>query len=184
MTHQLTHRRRMLGLGSLLALALVAALAAAALSTRAEGHPQVSAEFLIGGGDVGNSFPDDFRVQYRLKYGEADSHEYGMRDTHVVNLKDASNVRMGKLTFDENASVPWHTHPGPLIVGIAKGALTVTWSDDCEPRTYNEGEAFVDLGQQVHMAKNLSGGTTVVYFVGIGIPDGVPVTDVVDGEFC
>jgi quercetin dioxygenase-like cupin family protein len=186
MAQQLMHNRIAFGVAALLTVILLAALAAAAFSARAQSStPGPEATFFIGDGTSGNEFPDDFSAQYRVKFGEADSGEMGMRKNHVANVQDASNVRMLSLDFDPDAEVPWHTHPGPLVVGIAEGALTVTWSSDCEPRTYEAGEAFVDLGQEPHMAKNLTDGDTVVYIMGIGIPNGHPITHTIqDEEFC
>jgi quercetin dioxygenase-like cupin family protein len=186
MTQQLMHRRIVVGVATLLTVVLIAALATAAISARAENNePTVTAEFLIGNGTSGNEFPDNFRAQYRLQFGEADSGAMGMRKNHVSNVHDASKVRMLSLDFDPGAAVPWHTHPGPLVVAIAEGALTVTWSSDCEPRTYEAGQAFVDLGQEPHMAENLlTDENTLVYIMGIGIPDDVPITNLAEGEFC
>jgi quercetin dioxygenase-like cupin family protein len=186
MAQQLMHSRIAVGVAALLTVLLIAALAAAALSAIAgDDEPVVTPAFLIGDSTSGNEFPDDFRAQYRLQFGEADSGEMGMRKNHVSNVHDASEVRMLSLDFDPGAEVPWHTHPGPLVIGIAEGALTVTWSSDCEPRTYEAGEAFVDLGQEPHMAENLTDENTLVYIMGIGIPDGHPITHTVeDEEFC
>lgn len=185
MAQQLMHSRIVVGVAALLTVVLIAALAAAALSARAgDDEPAVGATWFIGDGASGNEFPDDFRAQYRLKFGETDSGERGMRKNHVANVQDASEVRMLSLDFDPGAEASWHTHPGPLVIGIAEGALTVTWSSDCEPRTYEAGEAFVDLGQEPHMAENLlTDKNTVVYIMGIGIPDEAPISHV-EGDFC
>ncbi|MFW6074032.1 MAG: hypothetical protein ACOC9Y_00445 [Chloroflexota bacterium] len=185
-----------IGSTALLVIALVAALVVSQLSARASNHenPEIQpAEAQVFTND--NTFTDDVRAEIRLKYGEPDEtgpgrsgdappHQPGGRETFERLVNDASNMAMLSLTFapEENGTVggvDWHTHPGPLMVAVAEGALTVTWSNDCEPRTYEAGEAFVDLGEIVHKAENFSGEETVVYIAGFGIPEGEPVTNVV-----
>jgi quercetin dioxygenase-like cupin family protein len=47
--------------------------------------------------------------------------------------------------------LPWHTHPGPAIVTVVKGALT--YEDACTTVTYEAGSGFVDQGfGHVHRA--------------------------------
>ena len=140
----------------------------------------------------GSTFRDDFRAEYRLKYEESDygtddSDDPQPRETFERLVNDGSNIHIVSLAFpsEENgeiSGVDWHTHPGPVLVGVAEGALTLTWETDCEPRTYEAGEAFVDLGEELHIAENLTDDETVVYITAIGIPDGEPVTDVVVDE--
>jgi hypothetical protein len=72
----------------------------------------------------------------------------------------------------------WHTHPGPVIVNVTEGQVIVTNANDCRPRTYGPGQAFVDPGQgNVHIASNASGtdqAKAVATF--FGVPAGSPAT--------
>jgi quercetin dioxygenase-like cupin family protein len=199
MAEKLTQGKLSVGISTLLTVALLVAIAAIALNARAGQHEELTmvppeGEMFI----QGNEFPDDFRAEYRLKFGESDvarpgtaedapPHQQGARETFERLVNDGSNVHMGRLTFaaeedGQISGVPWHTHPGPFIVAIAQGALTITWETDCEPRTYETGQAFVDLGENVHKAENLSGEETVVYFSVIGVPEGEPITQVHAGH--
>ncbi len=48
-------------------------------------------------------------------------------------------------------------HPGPVLVTIKSGALTVVYADDrsCQGTTYEAGQSFVDFGNvNVHTALN------------------------------
>lgn len=183
---------------SLIVLAAVALIAA--LNAQAGNHDELE---IIGPADAeifaqGNTFPDDFRAEYRLKFGEPDDTgagqssdapplQAGGRETFERMVNDGSGVYIGTLTFapeedGEIGGVDWHTHPGPFVVAVVEGALTVTWSHDCEPRTYEAGEAFVDLGEQVHKAENFADEETVVYFSVLGVPEGEPITNVVTGD--
>ena len=51
----------------------------------------------------------------------------------------------------------WHTHPGPTLVSVKTGALTLYNADDpsCTPTVYPAGTGFVDPGGgHIHIARN------------------------------
>lgn len=53
----------------------------------------------------------------------------------------------------------WHSHPGPVLVTVKRGALRLIYADDatCEGTVYRAGESFVDRGDAiVHIARNES----------------------------
>lgn len=200
MTHLLSRNRLLLGIGALVLLGLVVTLIAAALTARAgtRDNDDDNDETTIVGAEAeifaeGNEFPDDFRSEYRVKFDDADDAAddsedpvgVGSRETFERLVNDGSNVYIGSLTFQEEdedggiGGVDWHTHPGPFLVAVTKGELTVTWEDECKPRVYEEGEAFVDLGQRIHKAENFADEETVVHFSVVGVPEGEPITNVV-----
>ncbi len=83
---------------------------------------------------------------------------------------------MVEITLQPGAQFPWHTHPGPALVAVIEGdddgAFVFTYADDCVDRPYEVGEAFVDLGQDVHMAHNPSEtDETVVIATFLAAPD-------------
>lgn len=92
-------------------------------------------------------FPDDLSLKVKLKVdGGA---------TRVVNVRDPSRIAVVRFTVQPGAQFPWHTHPGPVFVNVASGALTLIDSEDCREHTYTAGQAFVDLGHgHVHTAFN------------------------------
>jgi quercetin dioxygenase-like cupin family protein len=121
----------------------------------------VTAEVLARGG-----FPDAIGGQYRIKWD-------GGSRTIVSNITDSKDVVLAKLTFAPNGFVGWHTHPGPAIVAVSAGELTVTNEIDCVPRTYHSGQSFVDPGQgNIHVAVNTSSENAVVYATFVDIPPG------------
>jgi quercetin dioxygenase-like cupin family protein len=68
-----------------------------------------------------------------------------------------------QLTIAPGGTTGWHSHPGPVLVTVKSGALTLVYADDptCQGRTYHAGQSFVDRGDEtVHTALNL--GTTPV----------------------
>ena len=58
--------------------------------------------------------------------------------------------------FDPNGNTGWHTHPGPSLVTVIAGTLTVYEGDDplCTPHVYPAGTGFVDKGGDVHLVRN------------------------------
>src|SRR3712207_4734212 len=75
-------------------------------------------------------------------------------------------VTHGDLAAGE--ATPWHTHPGPAVLSVVSGSLTVLEAHHgtCRTRTYHAGTGFVDRGfGHVHRAIAGSEGahTYVVY---------------------
>lgn len=133
----------------------------------ASGDPAVpggfSVEPLARGG-----FPDDIVATFRIKLDSR---------TTVVHVREPSNVLVAKLTFEPGGSVGWHTHPGPVIVTVASGALSIINASDCVPRVYAANQAFLDPGQgNVHVGFNDTGGETIVYATFLAVPSGQPAT--------
>jgi quercetin dioxygenase-like cupin family protein len=68
-----------------------------------------------------------------------------------------------QLTIAPGGTTGWHSDPGPVLVTVKSGALTLVYADDptCAGRTYHAGQSFVDRGDEVvHTALNR--GTTPV----------------------
>src|SRR5688572_13221801 len=88
---------------------------------------------------------DDIGLKFKIKLdGEA---------THVIDVKDPSWTVVVRYTVQPGAQFPWHSHAGPVVVNLVSGALTYVGAEDCVPRTYATGQAFVDPGQgHVHTA--------------------------------
>jgi len=79
--------------------------------------------------------------------------------TEVVHVRDAAETVMQQMVLGPGGQTGWHTHPGPAVVLIKSGTVTLysLESTGCAPRIYSAGQAFVDSGQgHVHLAANLS----------------------------
>jgi quercetin dioxygenase-like cupin family protein len=146
MTRSFSSNRIILSLTVTFSAAIIAALAVIALNAQAS--------------DTGSSnpvtaeFPDDVRAQFNVQLGDTDSGERGMRQTQVAHVHDLSELTIEEFAFGPGEGSSWHTHPSPVIIVVTHGELTVTYAGDCEPRTYQAGEAFVDTGLEVHEAFN------------------------------
>jgi len=119
------------------------------------------------------AFTDDLAMQLRLKLDG--------RATNVINVSDPSYATTLKITVQPGARFPWHTHPGPVIVTVAEGTLTIMYADDCVAREYT-GAMFLDPGNSVHTAWNPNDvGETVLYATFFNAPASgaltIPVAD-------
>jgi quercetin dioxygenase-like cupin family protein len=86
----------------------------------------------------------------------------GATDVYVVENKIAPGGTFG-----------WHSHPGPSIVVIKTGELTLYHGDDptCTPTRVPAGSGFVDDGGDVHLVRNEGSVETVVYVTSL-VPRG------------
>jgi quercetin dioxygenase-like cupin family protein len=50
----------------------------------------------------------------------------------------------------------WHLHPGPAILTIISGELTLDQATDCSTTTYSAGQVAVEDARVIHRARNAS----------------------------
>jgi quercetin dioxygenase-like cupin family protein len=77
-----------------------------------------------------------------------------------------TDVFTQKIEIGPGGHTGWHSHPGPVLVTIAAGTMTLYQGDDptCSPRTVGVGETFIDPGGgNVHIARNEGAATLVLY---------------------
>jgi quercetin dioxygenase-like cupin family protein len=91
-----------------------------------------------------------------------------------VKLQTKSSVDFvtQQIRMAPGGTTGWHSHPGPVLVTIKSGQLTLVYADDatCEGRTYGPGESFVDRGDEiVHTAIN-EGSTEVEFWATYFVP--------------
>ena len=80
------------------------------------------------------------------------------------------------VTFQAGGSTGWHTHPGPALVTVKTGQLTLHRAKGCTTRTFSAGQTFLEFGpRDVNLTRNETGGVTetVVTFL---LPVGAPIT--------
>jgi quercetin dioxygenase-like cupin family protein len=106
------------------------------------------------------------RVDVKFKIGTS----HGI---HVSNVRGAGDVIVQEIVLAPGGTTGWHTHPGPAVVLIKEGSLTLTDGDRCRSHTYSAGQAFVDPGQgHVHVATNPGTVNAVVYVTYFDVPAG------------
>jgi quercetin dioxygenase-like cupin family protein len=72
-------------------------------------------------------------------------------------IRGDSDLYVVKNTWPVGAHSGWHTHPGPSMITVLSGELTVYDADDpmCTPTVYHAGESFTDVGcGDVHLIRN------------------------------
>jgi len=93
-----------------------------------------------------------------------------------TRVRGDSDLYVTKHTFPVGAHTGWHTHPGPSLITVVAGELTVYESDspNCTPTVYHTGESFTDVGcGDVHLVRNE--GTVQAMDVAVQIvPAGAP----------
>jgi hypothetical protein len=106
------------------------------------------------------------------------------RGTHVERLnvhskagvklqtKSSTDFVTQQIVIGPGGTTGWHSHPGPVLVTVKSGELTLVYADDvsCQGRTYRVGESFVDRGDAiVHTALN-RGSTTLEFWATYFVP--------------
>lgn len=103
----------------------------------------------------------------------------GLQGGELIEMAvtEPSHTVVARITVQPGAQFPWHTHPGPILVNVAEGALVYIPASDCTERLYPAGTAFFDPGRgNVHTAYNASAGVTVLMATFFEVPAEGPLT--------
>jgi quercetin dioxygenase-like cupin family protein len=74
-----------------------------------------------------------------------------------IETNEESDLYVIQNDFSPGGNTGWHTHPGPSLVSVTMGTITVYEASDlnCAPHVYHAGEGFVDRGgKHVHLLRN------------------------------
>jgi quercetin dioxygenase-like cupin family protein len=90
-----------------------------------------------------------------------------------IDTKGATDVHILENRIAPGGTFGWHSHPGPSIVVVKSGALTLYHGDDptCTPHVVAAGSGFVDDGGDVHVVRNEGTVDAVVYVTSL-VPHG------------
>jgi quercetin dioxygenase-like cupin family protein len=145
--------KRLIGGAALLAGLVVPVIAATALATPGSGV--TSTLFAVGTFHEleAKTLSSDWQARINTK---------GVTDVHILENRIAPGGTFG-----------WHSHPGPSIVVVKSGALTLYRGDDraCTPHVIAAGSGFVDDGGDVHVVRNEGSVEAVVYVTSL-VPQG------------
>lgn len=66
-----------------------------------------------------------------------------------------TNITYQSSTAIPGATTGWHSHPGPLLITVTAGAVTVYNAEDptCTPRVFTAGQGFIEP-ETVHILRN------------------------------
>lgn len=92
-----------------------------------------------------------------------------------IEVKGPTDVHILENIIHPGGTFGWHSHPGPSLVIVKAGTLSVYQAPDCTPQDYGPGSplgsTFIDQGQDLHMVRNNGTVDADVYVVSI-IPAG------------
>jgi hypothetical protein len=106
----------------------------------------------------------------------------------LIQSKSEKEVAIQKVTISPGGYTGWHTHPGPILAIVTEGQMKhthFTEKDGCIERVFGPGEAeqaFVEVPNQVHMARNEGDVDAVLYITRFNIPIGEADTDSGPGD--
>jgi quercetin dioxygenase-like cupin family protein len=92
-----------------------------------------------------------------------------------VDRKGGSNVLTARLDFGPGATTGWHYHPGPVLVQVVSGAITLRHAAHgrCLSKVVRAGHGFFETPGAIHVAGNRRQDPAVVYATFI-LPPGAP----------
>ena len=76
-----------------------------------------------------------------------------------VKTKGSTDLVTQQIVIAGGGHTGWHSHPGPVLVTVKRGALRLIYANDesCEGTVYSAGDSFIDRGDaMVHIARNQS----------------------------
>ncbi len=145
--------KKLIGGAAVLAALAVLVIVATALATPGVGV--TSTLFAVGTFDQleAKTLSSDWQARISTK---------GVTDVHILENRIAPGGTFG-----------WHSHPGPSIVVVKSGALTLYRGDDptCTGQVVAAGSGFVDDGGDVHVVRNEGSVDAVVYVTSL-VPHG------------
>jgi len=90
----------------------------------------------------------------------------------------AKDIVIQQLVFAPGPGM-WHTHPGPSFVYVLQGAIKLerVTEDGCRVTpVFTPGQAYFEVGNQVHRAVVVSSDDAVLLVTRFNIPVGSPIT--------
>jgi hypothetical protein len=75
-----------------------------------------------------------------------------------ININKATDVHILENVIHPGGTFGWHSHPGPSLVIVKAGTLSVYHAPDCTPQDFGPasalGSTFIDGGHDLHMVRN------------------------------
>ncbi|HZM74062.1 MAG TPA: hypothetical protein VFC71_11875 [Candidatus Polarisedimenticolia bacterium] len=146
-----------------LTITLLAVMATAGFVQATPGSGVVSTLFAVGQfDDIDATTLTDTDPSESTSFWQARIKTKGSTQIYVLENKIAPGGTFG-----------WHSHPGPSLVVVKTGALTLYLASDptCTGHVVSAGHGFVDNGGDIHVVKNEGLVETIVYVTSL-VPEG------------
>jgi quercetin dioxygenase-like cupin family protein len=90
------------------------------------------------------------------QFGEIDAKTLSSSWQARIDTKGESDLYVLENRIVPGGSFGWHSHPGPSLVIVKSGALTLYLAADatCTPQEFAPGSGFVDNGGDIHLVRN------------------------------
>lgn len=98
-----------------------------------------------------------------------------VEDHFKIKLQDSSSpgdAAIVQVTQGVGGHSGWHAHPGPAIVIVKSGELTIQQAKDCSSRTYTAGQVAIEPAGHVHIARNTGATTLELWITFLDVPVG------------
>lgn len=98
------------------------------------------------------------------QFGEIDAKTISSSWQARIDTKGESDLYVLENRIAPGGTFGWHSHPGPSLVIVKAGTLTLYLASDpdCTPHVVAAGSGFVDNGGDVHVVRNEGAVETVV----------------------
>jgi quercetin dioxygenase-like cupin family protein len=88
-----------------------------------------------------------------------------------LQTKDEVDVAFQRITIGPGGTLGWHSHPGPTVVSVFRGALSFYHAEACTDEIeYTTGQSFSNMPDEIHLARNESSTQEVVLFAVYFVP--------------
>jgi quercetin dioxygenase-like cupin family protein len=108
----------------------------------------------------------------------ATQHARGTTPGHFkIKLQDSSgpaDAAIVQVTQAVGGHSGWHAHPGPAVVIVKSGELTIQQAKDCSSTTYAAGQVAIEPARHVHIARNTGTTTLELWIPFLAVPVGAP----------
>ncbi len=91
----------------------------------------------------------------------------------LQNSSQPGDVVVQKFVLAPGGQSGWHFHPGPAVVTVKSGELTLD-QEDCSSATYSAGQVAVEPTDDVHRVRNLGTADLEFWVTFLDIPVGSP----------
>ena len=111
------------------------------------------------GSAAGSSNPDDVAHGVHITPLSSATIESKVH-THSAGIEIETHgprdMLVTSITVDPGGSFGWHTHPGPVLVSIGSGTLTLYQPENgrCVRSVVPAGKGFIEDGGDIHLARN------------------------------
>jgi quercetin dioxygenase-like cupin family protein len=97
-----------------------------------------------------------------------------LEDPFKIKLRAPRDATVLQVTQGVGGHSGWHAHPGPAIVIVKSGEVTIQQAKDCSSRTYTAGQVAIEPAGRVHIARNTGTTTLELWITFLDVPVGAP----------